>query len=92
MNIRRILALAAIPFMIGTFGFVVPNQANAEASTRRNADVIEQPKPNEKPQIKHRQSRPQQKKRSPQINRQNPNNHHQDRSDKPNHQGFRQRG
>ena len=30
MNIRRVLAVAAIPFVIGTFGFVAPNQANAQ--------------------------------------------------------------
>ncbi|AFY43376.1 hypothetical protein [Nostoc sp. PCC 7107] len=91
MNIRRVLAVVAIPFVIGTFGFVASNPANAEAPARHNTQITEQPRPNKKPQIKHRQSRPQQKKRPPQINLQNTNDH-QDGSDKQNHQESRQRG
>ncbi|OUL24209.1 hypothetical protein [Nostoc sp. 106C] len=66
MNIRRVLAVAAIPFVIGTFGFIAPNQANAEAPRDRNAQIAQQQRPHEKPQVKHRQPRPQQKKRLPQ--------------------------
>jgi hypothetical protein len=71
MNIRRVLAVVAIPFVIGTFGFFAPNQANAEAPSNRNPQIAQQQRPNEKPQVKHRQSRPQQKKGLPQP-------HHQD--------------
>ncbi|MEH2157655.1 hypothetical protein [Nostoc sp.] len=63
MNIRRILAVAAIPFLIGTFGFVAPNQANAANPSHRNAEISQQPK---KPQVRHSQPRPHQKKYSPQ--------------------------
>ncbi|MEA5504303.1 hypothetical protein VB735_14505 [Halotia wernerae UHCC 0503] len=66
MNIRRVLAVAAIPFVIGTFGLISVNQAIAEAPRDRNPQIAQQQRPNEKPQIKHRQPRPQQKKRLPQ--------------------------
>ncbi|OUL32222.1 hypothetical protein BV372_19495 [Nostoc sp. T09] len=66
MNIRRVLAVVAIPFVIGTFGFVAPNQANAANPRDRNPQIAQQQRPNEKPQVKHRQPRPQQKKRLPQ--------------------------
>ncbi|MEA5623227.1 hypothetical protein [Nostoc sp. UHCC 0251] len=71
INIRRVLAVAAIPFVIGTFGFVAPNQANAEAPSNRNPLIAQQQRPNEKPQVKHRQPRPQQKKRLPQSHHRN---------------------
>ncbi|MDZ8105101.1 MAG: hypothetical protein RM338_05675 [Nostoc sp. DedQUE12a] len=81
MNIRRILAVAAIPFVIGTFGFVAPNQANAQSSTNRRPEISQQrpkpqnelQKPNKKPQIKHQLRRPQQKKRLPQPQNQSVN-------------------
>lgn len=74
MNIRRVLAVAAIPFVIGTFGFIAPNQANAANPSHRNAEISQQPqrpqnesqRPDDKPQVKHRRPRPQQKKRPPQ--------------------------
>ncbi|MEH2240196.1 hypothetical protein [Nostoc sp.] len=74
MNIRRVLAVAAIPFLIGTFGFVTPNQANAANPSNRNAEISQQfqrpqnesQRPDDKPQVKHRRPRPQQKKRPPQ--------------------------
>ncbi len=77
MNIRRFLAVAAIPFLIGTFGFVAPNQANAANPSHRNAEISQQPnKPeisDEKPQIRHFKPRTHQKKRTPQ--RPQPHNH-----------------
>ncbi|MDZ8035446.1 MAG: hypothetical protein RMY64_33380 [Nostoc sp. DedQUE08] len=70
MNIRRVLAVAAIPFLIGTFGFVAPNQANAANPPHRNAEISQQPNKrqisDEKPQIRHSKLRPHQKKRTPQ--------------------------
>ncbi|MEH2367924.1 hypothetical protein [Nostoc sp.] len=70
MNIRRVLAVAAIPFLIGTFGFVAPNQANAANPSHRNAEISQQPNKrqisDEKPQIRHSKPRPHQKKRTPQ--------------------------
>ncbi|PHJ61656.1 hypothetical protein VF14_25115 [Nostoc linckia z18] len=73
MNIRRVLALATIPFVIGTFGFVAPNQANAQSPAKPRPEISQQrprpqnelPKPDKKPQIKHQQRRPQEQKRSP---------------------------
>lgn len=46
MNIRRVLAVAAIPFLIGTFGFV--SQANAEPNSNQIAS--EPPRPHDRPQ------------------------------------------
>ncbi|MEH2201808.1 hypothetical protein [Nostoc sp.] len=70
MNIRRVLAVAAIPFLIGTFGFVTPNQANAANPSNRNAQISQQsPRPqisDKKPQVRHSKPRPNQKKRLPQ--------------------------
>jgi hypothetical protein len=75
MNIRRVLAVAAIPFVIGTFGFLAPGQANATNPSNRIAQIAQQPhrpqdgpqRPNvNKAQVKHRQPRPQLKKRPPQ--------------------------
>ncbi|WP_414519545.1 hypothetical protein [Nostoc sp. PCC 9305] len=70
MNIRRVLAVAAIPFLIGTFGFVAPHQANAANPSHRNEEISQQPNKrqisDEKPQIRHSKPRPHQKKRSPQ--------------------------
>jgi hypothetical protein len=67
MKIRQVLAVVAIPFVIGTFNFVSPNKANAEVPPHENQQIAQQPqqqaRPNEKPQLKHRQPRPQQKKR-----------------------------
>ncbi|BAY13860.1 hypothetical protein [Calothrix sp. NIES-2098] len=71
INIRRVLAVVAIPFVIGTFSFITPNQANAETLRDRNAQIAQQSTPNKQPQIKHRQPQTQQKKRLPQP-------HHQD--------------
>ncbi|WP_413198640.1 hypothetical protein [Nostoc piscinale] len=73
MNIRRVLIIALLPFMIGTSGFVGTNSANADAPYMRNANITEQPKTNKKPSIKRRQVPPQAKKNLPQSNRQNPN-------------------
>ncbi|MEA5552672.1 hypothetical protein VB713_17150 [Anabaena cylindrica UHCC 0172] len=70
MNIRRVLAVAAIPFVIGTFGFVAPNQASAEIPSHRHPPVAQQQRPNKKPQVKKHQPRPQQKKRLPQPHHQ----------------------
>lgn len=70
MNIRRILAVAAIPFLIGTFGFVAPSQANTANPSHRNEKISQQPNKRQisdkKPQIRHSKLRPHQKKRSPQ--------------------------
>ncbi|MEH2046266.1 hypothetical protein [Nostoc sp.] len=70
MNIRRVLAVAAIPFLIGTFGFVAPNQANAANPSYRNAEISQQPNKRQisdkKPQIRHSKPRPHHKKRSSQ--------------------------
>ncbi|MEH1802583.1 MAG: hypothetical protein V7L02_19715 [Nostoc sp.] len=70
MNIRRVLAVAAIPFLIGTFGFVATNQANAANPSHRDTQISQQPKKPEvsdkKPQVRHSQPRPHQKKHSPQ--------------------------
>ncbi|MEH2025028.1 hypothetical protein [Nostoc sp.] len=74
MNIRRVLAVAAIPFLIGTFGFVAPNQANAANPSHRNAEISQQPnKPqvsDKKPQVRHSKPRPHQKKHTPQPHNQ----------------------
>ncbi|MBE8992153.1 hypothetical protein [Nostoc sp. LEGE 12450] len=43
MNIRRVLAVATIPFLIGTFGFSLQNQANAANPSNRNAQISQQP-------------------------------------------------
>ncbi|MDZ8134307.1 MAG: hypothetical protein RM049_03275 [Nostoc sp. DedQUE04] len=70
MNIRRVLAVAAIPFLIGTFGFVAHNQANAANPPHRNAEISEHPNKrqisDEKPQVRHSKPRPHQKNRTPQ--------------------------
>ncbi|MDZ8188619.1 MAG: hypothetical protein RMX96_27660 [Nostoc sp. ChiSLP02] len=81
MNIRRVLALAAIPLVIGTFGFVAPNQANAQSPANPRAEISKQrprpqnelQKPNKKPQIKHQQRHSQQKKQPPQPQNQGVN-------------------
>ncbi|OCQ97094.1 hypothetical protein BCD64_16045 [Nostoc sp. MBR 210] len=91
MNIRRVLAIAVIPLMIGTFGFVGTNQANADAPLLRNQDIKEQPRTNKKPQVKRRQVRPQAKKNLPQSNRQNTNSQ-QDLNSEKNNQRVRLRG
>ncbi|QMS88340.1 hypothetical protein HUN01_12325 [Nostoc edaphicum CCNP1411] len=68
MNIRRILAVAAIPFLIGTFGFITPNQANAANPSHRNVQISQQPNrpqiSDKKPKVRHSKPRPNQKKRS----------------------------
>lgn len=70
MNIRRILALATIPFVIATFGFIAPNQANAANPSHRNVQISQQPNrpqiSDKKPKVRHSKPRPNQKKRSPQ--------------------------
>ncbi|MBN3991495.1 MAG: hypothetical protein HWQ36_13385 [Nostoc sp. NMS2] len=76
MNIRRVLAVAAIPFLIGTFGFGVQNQANAANPSNRNAQISQHQRPqisDKKPQIKHSKPLLNQKKRPPQ----HPQNHNQ---------------
>ncbi|QIR37031.1 hypothetical protein HCG51_09970 [Tolypothrix sp. PCC 7910] len=73
MKIRQMLAVAAIPFVIGSFAFA-PSQAKAEAPAHQHEKIaqqtdrplIEQQKPNNKPQARHQKPRPQQKKPSPQ--------------------------
>ncbi|MDZ7958527.1 MAG: hypothetical protein RMY34_11720 [Aulosira sp. DedQUE10] len=87
MKIRQMLAVAAIPFVIGSFGFVAPSQAKAEAPSHRNEQIAQQPnrpqveqqKPNDKAQVRHQKPRPQQKKRSSQRPQphQNPQPHNQ---------------
>ncbi|MEJ6483830.1 hypothetical protein N0Y54_21345 [Nostoc punctiforme UO1] len=78
MNIRRVLAVATIPFLIGTFGFTLQNQANAANPANRNAQISQQPQTpqisDKKPQIRHSKLLLNQKKRPPQ----HPQNHHQD--------------
>ena len=77
MNIRRVLAVAAIPFLIGTFGFGIQNQADAANPANRNIQIYQQPQrpqiSDKKPQFRHFQPRLNQKKRS----QQHPQNHHQ---------------
>nr|MDZ8063316.1 hypothetical protein [Nostoc sp. EkiNYC01] len=81
MNIRRVLAVVAIPFVVGAFGFVAPNQANAQSPANGKVEISQQrptpqnqlQKPDKKPQIKHQQRRPQQKKRLPQPQNQGAN-------------------
>ncbi|MFN6468837.1 MAG: hypothetical protein RMY36_004060 [Nostoc sp. SerVER01] len=80
MNVRRVLTVVAIPFVIGTFGFVAPNQANAQSPVNPRVEISQQrprpqnelQKPDKKPQIKHQQRRPQVKKRLPQPQNQGP--------------------
>ena len=75
MNIRRVLAVAAIPFVMATFGFVAPNQANAQALSHRNSQIAQQsnrpdeqlPRPDRKPQDRRQKPRLQEKERSPQV-------------------------
>ncbi len=82
MNLRRVLAVVAIPFVVGAFGFVAPNQANAQSPANRRVEISQQrprpqnqlQKPDRKPQIKHQQRRPQQKKRPPQPQNRAPHN------------------
>lgn len=66
MNIRRVLAVAAIPFVIGTFGFVAPGQANAEAPSNRIVQSQQHARPQDRPHDKRQKPRLQQKKRPPQ--------------------------
>ncbi|MBD2436549.1 hypothetical protein [Nostoc sp. FACHB-110] len=74
MTIRRVLALAAIPFVMGTFGFVAPSQANAANPSEHHTQIAQQPrkpvqelqKPDKKAEIKHRQQRLDKKPRHPQ--------------------------
>ncbi len=86
MDIRRMLALAVIPFVIVTSNFVAPNQVIAEAPSDRNLRIVQQAKKpqkqlqRKKPQVKHRRPRLQQKKRYPQ-----PDHHDAERNQvKPN--------
>jgi hypothetical protein len=74
MNIRRVLAVAAIPFLIGTFGFTLQNQANAANPANRNAQISQLPQISDKqPQIRHSKPLLNQKKRPQQY----PQNHNQ---------------
>ena len=78
MNIRRVLAVAAIPFVIGTFGFV--NQANAQSLSHRNPVIAQQvnrphqqlPRHNQKLQLRRTKPQLQNKKRPPQFRHQAP--------------------
>lgn len=54
MNIRRVLPLAAIPFVIGTFNLISPNQANAEA---RFNQIAQANAPNQPPDGQRRPPR-----------------------------------
>ncbi|ACC83638.1 hypothetical protein [Nostoc punctiforme] len=77
MNIRRVLTVAAIPFLIDTFGFSLQNQAYAANPSNRNAQISQQPQTpqisDKKPQIRDSKPFLNQKKRL----RQYPQNHHQ---------------
>ncbi|MBC1219905.1 hypothetical protein GNF10_08905 [Nostoc sp. UCD121] len=70
MNIRRVLAVAAIPFLIGTFGFSLQNQAYAANQSNRNAQISQQPQTpqisDKKPQIRDSKPLVNQKTRPPQ--------------------------
>lgn len=74
MNIRPVLAVAAISCVISTFGFLTPNGANAANPRDRHPQIVQQPpiplnqlrRPDPRPQLKHRRPRPQLKKRLPQ--------------------------
>ncbi|AFZ60759.1 hypothetical protein H6G54_19260 [Anabaena cylindrica FACHB-243] len=67
MNIQRVLALTTISLVIGTFGFVTPNQAIAATPSARRPQIAQQShshqkelqRRNKKPQVKHRHSQPQ---------------------------------
>lgn len=71
MKIRQMLAVAAIPFVIGSFGFA-PGQAKAEKPSHHHEQLAQQPdrpeiqhdqqKPDQKPEARHQKQRPQQKK------------------------------
>ncbi len=82
MNLRRVFAVVAIPFVVGAFSFVAPNQANAQSPTNPRVEIPQQrprpqnqlQKPDQKPQIKHQQRRPQLKKRPPQPQNRIPHN------------------
>ncbi|WP_265273051.1 hypothetical protein [Nostoc sp. KVJ3] len=56
MNIRRALAVATIPFLVGTTGFISLNQANAADRFHQIAQ-IPQP-PNQTPDGQQRPPRP----------------------------------
>ena len=75
MNIRRVLAVAAIPFLIGTFGFVTP-QANAQAPSNSIAQTPQPPRPQDRADGNQPRPRPpqpnHQKKRPPQPHNQRP--------------------
>ena len=43
MNIRRVLATAAIPFVIVTFGFAVAEQAIAQVPSNRITQIAQRP-------------------------------------------------
>ena len=43
MNIRQVLAVATIPVLVGTFGFISLNQANARASSQQIAQAPQPP-------------------------------------------------
>ncbi|MEH2163776.1 MAG: hypothetical protein V7K38_22710 [Nostoc sp.] len=64
--------------LIGTFGFVTPNQAYAANPSNRNAQISQQPQRPEisdkKPQVRHSKPRLNQKKHP----HQHPQNHNQD--------------
>nr|WP_322678761.1 hypothetical protein [Nostoc sp. DedQUE03]MDZ7974103.1 hypothetical protein [Nostoc sp. DedQUE03]MDZ8048105.1 hypothetical protein [Nostoc sp. DedQUE02] len=50
MNIRRVFAIATIPFLVGTFGFISLNQANAANQFDQIAQAQQPPQPsNEQP-------------------------------------------
>ncbi len=86
MNIRRVLAIAGIPFTIGTC-FVAPSQANAAHLSNQIAQISQNSpddgprRPDDKPQNKHRRPRPHQKKRPPQPPMDRPDQPPRDRSE-----------
>ncbi|WP_257236972.1 hypothetical protein [Nostoc sp. 'Peltigera malacea cyanobiont' DB3992] len=53
MNIRRVLVVTAIPVLVGTFGFVSLNQANAANQFERIAQAQQPPNQpsNERPRL-----------------------------------------
>ena len=72
MNIRRVLAVTAIPFVIGMSSLMTPNQANAEPPLNQMASQ-QHPRPQDRPQRpeekqhdRRQKSRPHHKKPSPQ--------------------------
>ncbi|MEH2087325.1 hypothetical protein [Nostoc sp.] len=81
MNIRRILTVAAIPFLIGTFGFVAPNQANAANPPHRNAEISQHANPSHRnEEISQQPNKRQISDEKPQIRHSKPRPHQKKRT------------